>query len=73
MIRWKARYRCVVCGKVTAGRVPYDGRFRGDGTQMWPRRHQVDGKDCPGNVEAAEWVDIPVEAAAPAAQEAGKK
>lgn len=56
------RFRCVVCGKLTAGRIgratdpPYE---RGDTSHRFPRRHNgKDGKDCPGNVESAQWVDV---------------
>ena len=49
----RTRFRCAVCGKLTAGRFPH----LGDGTFYYPRRHQVDGADCPGNIIEAEWVD----------------
>jgi len=56
------RYKCVVCGKVTAGRLPQNPsrhREAGDGTLMYPRRHKgKDGKPCPGNIEHAEWVEV---------------
>jgi hypothetical protein len=53
------RFRCVVCGKMTAGRLPRDGRhFPGDGSGRYPRRHKgVDGKPCKGNIELVDWVD----------------
>lgn len=44
--------KCSVCGKQTAGRVPKGG----DGTFMLPRRHKLYGRDCPGNIEEAEWI-----------------
>lgn len=56
----KARFRCVVCGKETAGRLPRNPDRRheiGDGTARFPRRHKgKDGKPCPGNILEAEWV-----------------
>lgn len=53
------RYRCRHCGKLTAGRLPRaHGRFYGDGTIRYPRRHQHEGKPCPGNIQEAEWVDV---------------
>ena len=58
--RMETRFRCVVCGKVTAGRIGQDGGFRGDGSHRYPRKHRVDGEVCPGVVQDAEWVDIPV-------------
>lgn len=57
------RFRCVVCGKLTAGRIPvnpHNHREVGDGTFYYPRRHKgLDGKDCPGNIEEAEMVNVP--------------
>ena len=52
------RFRCVVCGKLTAGRLPRTGREQGDTTARFPRRHQCNGEPCPGNVRHAEWVDV---------------
>lgn len=54
------KFRCVVCGKLTAGRLPRAGRHNvGDTTAMFPRRHNGDdGLPCPGNIELAEWVDV---------------
>lgn len=58
------RFRCIVCGRMTAGRVPVDPhnhRRRGDGTVRYPRRHNgPDGELCPGCYEEAEWVDVEV-------------
>lgn len=58
----RLRFRCVECGKLTAGRLPRlpwgrkgTGRV-GDGTYYFPRRHKVNGEPCPGNVLEAEWV-----------------
>lgn len=54
------RFRCAVCGKPTAGRLPRGG----DGTFYYPRRHQgPDGKPCEGNYREAL---IEAEVAAPA-------
>lgn len=50
------RFRCVVCGHLSAGRIP--GRGRGDGTFRYPRRHQVDGQVCDGCFREAEWVEL---------------
>lgn len=53
----KLQFRCVVCGKLTAGRLPRTGRHTGDGTYHYPRRHKgKDGKPCPGNIKEAEWI-----------------
>jgi len=56
----KTKFKCAVCGKLTAGRIGGTGRggYRGDTSHRFPRRHKVNGKDCPGNIEEAEWVDI---------------
>lgn len=54
------RFKCVVCGKVTGGRLPVsfsNHRERGDGSFYYPRRHNgPDGKPCPGNIQEATWV-----------------
>jgi len=51
-------WRCKVCGKVTAGRLPRAGRHVGDGTFMFPRRHKgSDGQPCRGNIQEAEMVE----------------
>lgn len=55
------RYKCIVCGKLTAGRIPVsltNHREKGDLTFIYPRRHK--GKDnelCPGSLQEAEWVE----------------
>ena len=49
IIKWK----CAICGKMTTGRLPRDGRHTGDGSFWFPRRHSVNGKPCPGNIEEA--------------------
>jgi len=54
----KTRFKCVVCGKITAGRIGREGAANGDTSHRFPRRHQFNGKDCPGNIEEAKWVDI---------------
>jgi hypothetical protein len=57
----KTRFRCVVCGKVTAGRLPVNPtnhRERGDGTLWYPRRHKHNGEPCKGNILEAELVDV---------------
>lgn len=55
----KIKFKCVVCGKLTAGRIPRYGGISGDYSFRYPRRHQVNGKDCPGNIEEAEWITTP--------------
>lgn len=69
--RMITRFRCVHCGKLTAGRLPrafvtsptgrvtYSRHDVGDGSERYPRWHKLDGKPCPGNRELAEWVDVP--------------
>jgi hypothetical protein len=52
-------FKCVVCGKLTAGRLSKEGSFVSDMSHRFPRRHKVNGIDCPGNIEEAEWVDVP--------------
>lgn len=59
----KTAFRCVECGKITAGRLPVNPnnhRERGDGTFRFPRRHLVNGQLCPGVLLEAEWVDVEV-------------
>lgn len=59
MIRMITKYRCVICGKLTAGRLPNAGWGNvGDGTFIFPRYHKHKGKPCPGNVLEAEWVNV---------------
>lgn len=62
---YRERYRCVVCGAVTAGRRPvhpHHHRERGDGTLYFPRRHHgPDGEPCVGNTEYAAIIDVIVE------------
>jgi hypothetical protein len=51
MIKTKAK--CRVCGKITALRQPY-----GEGTDFLPRRHKINGVQCPGSVREAELIDF---------------
>jgi len=55
------RYRCRVCGKITAGRLPvnpHNHRERGDGTFHFPRLHKgSDGQICDGCYEEADCVE----------------
>ena len=53
------KFKCVVCGKLTSGRLPRAGWLPGDGSFRYPRRHKVNGKPCPGNIMEAEWIDLP--------------
>lgn len=53
------RFKCVVCGRLTAGRLPRGGRHRpGDTSAYYPRRHKHHGKPCAGNILQARWVDV---------------
>lgn len=52
------KFKCALCGKITSGRLPRQGRHIGDGTLRFPRRHKNNGSPCDGNVIPAEWVDI---------------
>jgi len=54
----RTKFKCVVCGKITAGRMPVENKVHGDGSFRFPRRHYVDGKLCDGVFEEAEWVDV---------------
>ena len=66
------RYKCVRCGKLTAGRKPKGG----DGTFIYPRIHRLPsvvntgkrGVLCPGNWEEAEWVEARTATAAGGAE-----
>lgn len=57
----RKRVKCSECGKVTAARLPRDGRLKGDGSAWFPRRHNVNGEPCPGNFEFAEIINDPNE------------
>ncbi len=50
----RTHFKCGVCGKLTAGKVPKNG----DGTLIFPRRHRVKGILCKGIFIAAEWIDV---------------
>ena len=52
------RFKCAICGKLTAGRLPRSGKYVGDGTFRYPRRHYINGQPCPGNIIEAEWIDM---------------
>lgn len=55
------RFKCVVCGKLTAGKMPPPGKGWGpaDTSARYPRRHNgPDGKVCEGVYQEAEWVDV---------------
>ena len=61
--------KCVVCGKITAGRLPRASRHDiGDGTFWFPRRHKVNGGDCPGNIVEGEDVSLLTQRAADGSQ-----
>jgi len=49
------KYKCRRCGKISAGRKPVGG----DGTFMFPRKHQLSGNVglCPGVFEEADPVN----------------
>lgn len=53
--------QCTTCGKETAnGRLPREGRLKGDGSERYPRRHKGrDGKVCPGVFVFGAWLDPP--------------
>lgn len=55
-MKQRTRFRCVICGKLTAGRMPREGRHIGDGSARFPRRHKINGQPCAGNIREAEWV-----------------
>ncbi len=60
-MRKRTRFRCVICGKITAGRLGRAGRHTGDGSARFPRKHNgADGRPCPGNVFDADWIDVDV-------------
>lgn len=58
MAKKKTRFKCVICGKLTAGRISRDGRLEGDASARFPRRHKHKGEPCEGNVLEAEWIDV---------------
>jgi len=65
------RFRCVVCGKLTAGRLPRlpwnkgeivrgEMSYRYNTDVRFPRKHKdASGKTCPGSFRDAEWVEVP--------------
>ena len=55
------RFKCVICGKLTAGKIPVNPsnhREKGDLTVRRPRKHKLNGGVCPGTYQEAEWVDV---------------
>lgn len=55
------RFKCVVCGKLTAGKIPNPGVGWGpaDLSARYPRKHRdKDGEVCEGVYQEAEWVDV---------------
>lgn len=63
------RFRCVVCGLLTSGRMPVDdgelGARRGapgDGSARYPRRHRARSSSgtCDGSRRDADWIDVEV-------------
>jgi hypothetical protein len=56
----KTKFKCIICGKLTSGRIPRQGREIGDRSLRYPRKHKVNGKPCKGNLYEAEWVDIEI-------------
>lgn len=56
------RFRCVVCEKLTAGRMPrHDNGAAADTTARYPRKHLDEhGRDCRGAWMLAEWVDVEI-------------
>lgn len=56
--KYRLRYKCVICGKLTEGRLPREDKFPGDGSEMWPARHRAaDGEPCEGAWHYAEWIE----------------
>jgi len=52
----KEKFECAVCGKITTGRLPRNG----DGTFWYPRRHNVSGIPCEGNIQEADPLVQPI-------------
>lgn len=57
------RFKCVDCGRLTAGRIPTrrEGGSLGPGdlSFRFPRLHKlIGGRVCPGVYREAEWVDV---------------
>ncbi len=55
----RKRVRCSVCGKITAARLTGTRNEKGDGSMWFPRRHEVNGAPCSGNIESAEIINDP--------------
>ncbi len=56
MARVAMKVKCQECGRIGGSRLPRDGRFPGDGTFLYPRRHKgANGQPCPGNLREALW------------------
>lgn len=48
------KVRCSVCGRIYTARIPKGG----DGTFLYPRRHQsLIGNPCKGNLQEAEYLN----------------
>jgi site-specific recombinase XerD len=57
----QTKFRCGICGKISAGRQHRDESHPDAGSVTWPRRHTgPDGQPCPGNSQEAERISIPV-------------
>lgn len=59
----KTMFRCSICGKLTAGRIPVGRNHneRGDGTFRYPRKHNdASGLPCYGNNREAAWVEVEI-------------
>lgn len=55
------RFKCTVCGKLTAGKMPNPGAGWGpaDTSARFPRKHRdKKGKVCKGVYRFAEWIDV---------------
>jgi hypothetical protein len=59
-MNFKTRFKCVVCGKLTGGRLTARG-WLSDRSERFPRRHNgPNGRFCEGNFEFAEWIDVDI-------------
>lgn len=54
------KYKCCICGKVTAGRKPNTLKLKVAGV-MWPWRHSNYGQVCNGTWMQAEVVEVEFE------------
>lgn len=68
----QARFKCRVCGKLTAGRQTDGPRNLSDLSERYPRRHKVGDAYCPGIYEEADWVEVD-EAGEPVAEFRGQR